>query len=344
MSSMRTARFLAHRYSMIPLNYWLPAAERPKRQGALHTMLRRRVNISERFQRVCRLVWVVVCAVLCWNSAQPGHGQFSWTHSYRSKEQRADYSTPQSTVAVFRRAVQDTRWLDEYECYSTRLQSRFTYFVCQSTRELDDSPELTPRLQRILIERRFPPRWLSEFPSLRSETIGNASEMDAQSALDQEAKFQTLQSALERWERDVFPGDTDWKGLIRDLQPLFERNFEHHRHQLHPSQFGIVSHLGMHWYDDLREGGFCDPDHYYGTIVARERGGTIVARERGGAMVRASSEARPGVSTRLKMPSFLSSNTWSFGLRNWGSAARPSGRIALIRQSDGWKIDEVPYR
>lgn len=295
----------------------------------------RRFAVWEGIESGLRWIGIVACGISVWGFCQAAFGQTPSNRVEPSSERVVDDSTPQEIVTRFRKAVKQSRWGEEYNCYTPRLKSRFTYFLCQSTRELDDTPDRREQVQSIFQERRFSSRWLVEFPSLRSETFRSGSEMDAFQELDHDAMRQRLQLALDRWSRDVYPGETDWQGLIEDLQPLFEENFQRHRQEHHVSQTGIVWHLGMHWYEALRDGEFRDPDHFDGTIVARERAGSLV---------RASNASRPGLAARLRMTSFLSSDGWLFQFTQMGSAARPAGRIALIRQPEGWKIDEVPYR
>lgn len=245
----------------------------------------------------------------------------------------ARFHSPQSTIRQYRDAVLHRRWRDEFECYTDQLKSRFTCDVVLCTREMQDAADLSTQVKRTFEKFRVPEDLLERFPSLRLTRRPDQSEAE----FDQAIQDQLRQRAhrLECWEREVYPQDIDWAGLIDALKPLYRENYRRHQgHDDHPSQNGLVFHLDYHTYDpamDLRT----TKDRSDGSIVARLRDPRIVVGMRNDLDVEARKAPSPGRRPRMARLEAAPSR---------GGASRPAERISLVRLPDGWKIAAVPYR
>jgi hypothetical protein len=262
------------------------------------------------------------------------------------------FDTPEETIRHFRTAVRHRRWRDEYECYTDRLKARFTYFAVICTREMSDSDDLAAKVDIVFQKFHIPNGLLERFPSmatLRMVHIPNGlldrfpstatsytvKRDERQIELDQKAYERELQRRLEIWEREVYPLDVDWAGLIDELQPLYFQNVDRHKNEVHPSQSGLVCHLSYHTFDrvwNLKT----ENDRSEGTIVARVRDADAIVQQED-----ASEITKTRTSWKSRIPDWrnvVSIDAWQ------GRSPRAPERISLVRLNRSWKIDAVPCR
>jgi hypothetical protein len=253
--------------------------------------------------------------------------------SYGQSPQRTSnsagiHSTPQDTLRIFRRAVRESNWRQEFECYAETLQVRFSYMIVQATRELIDEPQLAKQANEALEKHDIPLKTLDSFPSLRQ----SGRETDA-------TEFQLiLNRRLAQWRRDVFPNGSNWPELIEELQPLLLENYRRHQNEaLHPCQNGIVMQLGYHLYlaeSEMQVQG----DSVRGFIVAEVRDTTgMEISEQDSSGVRAGDD--------LELDSGRS--RWLTRLVSYFEpirVMRPKAPVALVRIKSEWKIETIPYR
>lgn len=238
------------------------------------------------------------------------------------------YSTPQDTLRIFRRAVRESDWRQEFECYAETLQVRFSYMIVQATRELIDEPLLAKQANEALEKHDVPLKTLDSFPSLRQS--GRETEPN---------DFQLiLNRRLAQWRRDVFPNGSNWPELIAELQPLLLENYRRHQHEsLHPCQNGIVMQLGYHLY--LAESEM----QVQGDSVR----GFIVAEVRDTAGMEISEQDSSGVRADADLELDSEQSRWLTRLVSYFEPVRvmrPKAPVALIRIKSEWKIETIPYR
>jgi len=174
---------------------------------------------------------------------------------------------------------------------------------------------------------------LDRFPS--TATSYTVKRDERQIELDQKAYERELQRRLEIWEREVYPLDIDWAGLIDELQPLYFENFERHKNKVHPSQSGLVCHLSYHTFDrvwDLKT----ENDRSEGTIVARIRDAAVIVQQE---------DASEITKTKASWKSYIPEWKDVVSIDAWqGRSRRAPERISLVRLNRSWKIDAVPCR
>lgn len=242
------------------------------------------------------------------------------------------FESPQVTANRLIQAVNNQRWRDEYECYTGRQQARFTYHIMVSTRELSDSPNLFAKKEGVLQRFQFPKAILDRFPSLRSD-LSNLSNPQLIQLAFQDHQRQ-LHSQQELWQREVQPLNIDWAKLIEELQPIFVENFRLHEHERHPSQNGVVSHLGFHQFGRVSHVQI-DEDHAEGLLFAIVRDPDFT--NEGNA-----DEGAPFQKKKGKLNAFFES------IRKLASGEnhirRPPERISFMRESADWKIESIPFR
>ncbi len=251
------------------------------------------------------------------------------------------FDRPESTIRHFRNAVSERHWRDEYECYSDRLKARFTYHVMICTREISDSEDLAAKVERAFQKFRIPDGLLDRFPSMRTTVLTTRSSaasehVERQRDLEMKAFERESLRRIEIWAAEVYSLDIHWAGLIDELQPLFLENFRRHIGEaIHPSQTGIVWHLDYHTFNRVRDLQ-TDDVRSEGMIVARVRDPPLVVEQ----------EVTPGTETGksswksnlLGLKELISTDAWQ------KRGTRPAAKISLVRLTDGWKIDAVPYR
>jgi hypothetical protein len=199
------------------------------------------------------------------------------------------------------------------------------------TRELSDSQDLSMELNRILQRYCFPANLLDDFQILRLD-VSHLNDPKLKEAA-YETQNKKRQELLQRWEHEVQPLNIDWAGMIGELQPLFIRSYERHKHGIHPSSSGIAHHLSFHRFkrpSNLKVVG----NRAEGSIVAIVSDPNVVViddafvLEPSGLGVVSSwfergVEYLPFVDRRIK---------------------RTAEKIGLVKELDGWKIDLVPFR
>jgi len=253
--------------------------------------------------------------------------------SHETKFSEKGFETPQATASRLIQAVNKQRWGDEYECYTGGQQARFTYRILVSTRELNDTPDLFAKKEGVLQRFQIPNSILERFPSLRSDLSNVSDPQQIQSALQDHQR--QLQSRLELWQREVQPLNIEWAKLVEELQPIFVENFRLHEHEiLHPSQNGVVSHLGFHQFGRITKVQI-DGDHAEGSLFAIVRDPEFTIEEN-------TDEGEPFQKKNGQLNAFFES------LRKLASREthirRPPMRISFVRETAGWKIDLIPFR
>lgn len=197
-----------------------------------------------------------------------------------------------------------------------------------STRELSDAQDLSVELGRILQKYRFPSSLLDKFPSTRLDLSNLSDPLLIQEAL--ERQNEQRQEQIARWERNVQPSDTDWAGMIEDLQPLLSLSDQRNREGLHPSSTGIMRQLSYHRFDGpskLKVNG----DHAYGLVT------TFVDDE--------------DVKSEIHAEAIGPGKFFAWAKGRLRKTSLPQGRIrqsmekiSLVRESEGWELDSVPFR
>lgn len=241
------------------------------------------------------------------------------------------FASPQATAGRFVTAVNNQNWRDEYECYSAAQQSRFTYFVLLSTRELNESQDLLPELQSILQGHSFPLELLDRFPSQRLDLSNIVDQDEIQLAIqDQQEKTRKQQ---ELWAREVQPMNINWAKLIEQLQPLLVENYRRHSKDSLVVQTGIAHHLGFHRFDRVSKI-VLSGNRAEGSVVAIISDPKIEMEE----SVRGS--ANQGTA---RFATLVDRGLKNVGIRDKRVKRKPE-KIAFVLEADDWKIDSVPFR
>ncbi len=260
------------------------------------------------------------------------HSQEAGTRAFRFST-KADnrFDTPQSTTAHWVKAVNEHDWREEYNCYTGTQQAKFTYQVVLSTRELSDSHDLNIELTQTFRRYSFAASLLDGFPSTRLVLMNVLDQKLEQSLIEEQHKKR--QEQLIRWEREIQPLNIDWAGMIGDLQPLLIRSYRHHRDDGHASSTGIVRHLYYHHFDG--------PSSL--EIVGNRANGSVIAIGCGPDIV-VDEDTDTGEPNGLKIVSAglgRQIQKLPFFERR---VKRSPEKIGLVRESEGWKIDLVPFR
>lgn len=294
--------------------------------------LSRAALYSKALKPIAIAVAIAIATLHLFSSKSPCQAQKpdTTTSSRFSTTSGVRFATPESTTAHWVMAVNQQDWREEYVCYAGAQQSKFTYQVMVSTRELSDSQDLSIELNRILQRYRFPANLVDDFQLTRLDVshLNDPKLKDAAYEIQNEKR----QESLKRWEHEVQPLNIDWASMIGELQPLFIRSYERHKHGIHPSSTGIAHHLHFHRFkrpSSLKVAGnraegsiiaiICDPDVVINdAFVPEPRGLGMISNwfDRG-------VELLPFVDRRAK---------------------RTAEKIGLVEGLDGWKIDLVPFR
>lgn len=238
-------------------------------------------------------------------------------------------ATPQATAGRLVEAVNGGNWRDEYECYTGSQQARFTYLVLAGTREVSDSPDLAADVATVLQKFRFPANLLDRFASqsLDLSGVSNPVEIERKSRAHRDQR----EARLELWARDVQPLNIDWAAMIGELQPLLVENYQGHLNSDHPSQTGIVRHLGYHLFETVTDVKV-DGIRAAGSLVAIVRDPTVEQQDDfvGPSRGMAVSESLRDI---YRLVTFADRR-----LR------RDAERIEFLKEGDQWKVTAVPFR